>query len=119
MLSQLFSSRQQVDTLEKEVEARSRENLLLRQQLQELTDFAGGFTVTKPKDWSLEEQNTALRMLVRNVMKNMAGEGECMSKLEKKKGKDNGFRDLYSDIFLAQLGDFLRNFLHENATTYG
>ena len=46
-------------------------------------------------------------------------------KLEKKKGKDNyyGFRDLYSDIFFAQLGDFLRNFLHvqnleENATPY-
>ena len=37
VLSQLVKSRQQVDTLEKEVEARSRENLLLRQQLQELT----------------------------------------------------------------------------------
>ena len=107
--------------LENEVEARSRENLLLIQQLQELTDFSGGFTVAMPKDWSLEEQNTTLRMLERNVMENMAGEGEFISKLYKKKGNDNyyGFRDLYSDIFLAQLGDFLRNFLHENTTPYG
>ena len=49
VLSQLVSSRQELDTLEKEVvEVRSRENLLLRQQLQELTDFA----ITMPKDWS-------------------------------------------------------------------
>jgi hypothetical protein len=67
----------QVDTWENEVKASSRENLLLRQQLQELTDFAGGFTVTMPKDLSLEEeQNTALRMLVRTVMANLTGEGE-------------------------------------------
>ena len=74
VLSQLVSSRQQVDTLEKEVEARSRENLLLRQQLQELTDFAGGLTVTMPRDWSLEEQNTALRLAVRTAMENLTGE---------------------------------------------
>ena len=75
VLSQLVSSRQQVDTLEKEVEARSRENLLLRQQLQELTDFAGGLTVRMPRDWSLEEQNTALRLAVRTAMENLTGEG--------------------------------------------
>ena len=52
VLSQLVSSRQQVDTLEKEVEGRSRENLLLRQQLQELTDFA---ITTMPKEYRMED----------------------------------------------------------------
>ena len=35
-------------------------------------------------------------------------------KLENKKGKDHyyAFRDLYSDIYLGQLGEFLRNFLN-------
>ena len=56
-----------MDTLEKEVEARSRENLLLRQQLQ-------NFAITMPKDWSLEEQNTGLRLLVRTLMENLTGE---------------------------------------------
>ena len=82
VLSQLVMSRQQVDTLEKEVEGRRRENLLLRQQLQELTDFGGGLTVTMPRDWSLEEQNTALRFWVRTVMENLTGEGEEFKQLE-------------------------------------
>ena len=56
-----------MDTLEKEVEARSRENLLLRQQLQ-------NFAITMPNDWSLEEQNTGLRLLVRTLMENLTGE---------------------------------------------
>ena len=43
VLSQLVKSRQKMDTLKKE--ARSRENFLLRQQLQKLTDCAGGLTV--------------------------------------------------------------------------
>ena len=81
-MSQLVRSRQQVDTLEKEVEGRSRENLLLRQQLQELTDFGGGLTVTMPRDWSLEEQNTALRLWARTVMENLTGEGEEFKQLE-------------------------------------
>ena len=45
VLSQLVKSRQKMDTLKKDVEARSRENFLLRQQLQKLTDCAGGLTV--------------------------------------------------------------------------
>ena len=53
--------------MEKEVEARSRENLLLRQQLQ-------NFAITMPNDWSLEEQNTGLRLLVRTLMENLTGE---------------------------------------------
>ena len=68
------SRQQQVDTFEKEVEGRSRENLLFRQQLQELTDFAGGLTVRMPIDWSLEEHNTALRLWVRMVLENMVEE---------------------------------------------
>ena len=49
-------------------------------------------------------------------------EGVCLSrlikllnpKLEKKKGKDAyyAYRELYSDIFLAQIGDFLKQFLN-------
>ena len=35
-----------------------------------------------PKDWSLEEQNTALRMLVRTLMKNLTGEGKFKQHLE-------------------------------------
>jgi hypothetical protein len=62
---QLVTSMQQVDTLEKEVAGRNRENLLQKQQLQELTDFAEGLTVSMPEDWSLEEQNTALRVTLR------------------------------------------------------
>ena len=55
--------------MEKEVEARSRENLLLRQQFQ-------NFAFTMPNDWSLEEQNTGLRLLVRTLMamENLTGE---------------------------------------------
>ena len=37
-------------------------------------------------------------------------------RLENKKGKDfyYAFRDLYSDVYLAQLGEFLRNYLNVN-----
>jgi len=74
VLTQLASARQQVDTLEKEVEARSRENVLLKQQLQELTDFAEGLTVSMPGHWSLEEQNTALRLVLRAIREQVAEE---------------------------------------------
>ena len=67
VISLLTNSRQQVDTLEKEVAGRARENLLLRHQLHEMTDFAEGLLVTMPADWSLEEQNTALRVTLRMV----------------------------------------------------
>ena len=60
--------------MEKEMLARSRENLLLWQQLQELTDIAGGLTVTMAREWSLEEQNTAWRLSVRTAMENLDGE---------------------------------------------
>eukprot|EP00092_Neocalanus_flemingeri_P034682 GFUD01037732.1.p1 GENE.GFUD01037732.1~~GFUD01037732.1.p1 ORF type:complete len:255 (+),score=96.94 GFUD01037732.1:89-853(+) len=74
IMSQLVSSRQQVDTLEKEVAGRARENLLLKQQLEELTDFAEGFSVSMPEGWSLEEQNTALRITLRTLREDWPGE---------------------------------------------
>ena len=58
------------------MEARSRENFLLRQQLQKLTDCAGGLTVAVPRDWSLEQLNTALRLWVRTVSQGEPGCGE-------------------------------------------
>ena len=35
-----------------------------------------------PKDWSLEEQNKALRMSVRTLMENLTVEGEFKQQLE-------------------------------------
>jgi len=62
LLDQLVKSRQRVDQLEKEVDAKRKENLLIKNHLQELTDFGEGLVVRMPEDWSLEEQNTALRL---------------------------------------------------------
>ena len=46
----------------------------LKQQLQELTDFAEGLTVSMPGHWSLEEQNTALRLVLRAIREQVAEE---------------------------------------------
>jgi len=65
VLEELSLTKQQVDSLEKEMSARTKENLLLKSHAQEMMEYADGLNTTMPREWSLEEQNTALRLTIR------------------------------------------------------
>jgi len=84
LMVQLVASRQEVDTLEKEVLARTRENMLLKQQLQDFTDYAEGLSVRMPGQWTLEEQITALRLVLRATREDMIGENVSEINVEEK-----------------------------------
>ena len=56
LITELEISRQQKDTLEVELLARTRENTILKSRLQELIDYGEGLEVKMPGQWSIEEQ---------------------------------------------------------------
>ena len=58
----------------RKVLARTRENMLLKQQLQDFTDYAEGLSVRMPGQWTLEEQITALRLVLRATREDMMGD---------------------------------------------
>jgi len=100
LLDQLVKSRQRVDQLEKEVDAKRKENLLIKNHLQELTDFGEGLVVRMPEDWSLEEQNTALRlkMLLMSLGENSTVVEENSKELDLNgKKHENLFRELMQE----------------------
>jgi len=74
IIAELVASKQQEDTLENELLARIRENTLLKQRLQDLTDFAEELDVKMPGQWSLEEQSTALRLVLKSIREDVRGE---------------------------------------------
>jgi len=96
IIAELVASKQQEDTLEKELLARTRENTLLKQRLQDLTDFAEGFDVIMPGQWSLEEQSTALRLMLKSIREGVRGELSSESNLD---GKDlpNLMRQVFAE----------------------
>jgi len=73
IIAELVASKQQEDTLENELLARTRENTLLKQRLQDLTDFAEELDVKMPGQWSLEEQTTALRLVLKSIREDVRG----------------------------------------------
>jgi len=74
IIAELVATKQQEDTLENELLARTRENTLLKQRLQDLTDFAEELDVKMPGQWSLEEQSTALRLVLKSIREDVRGE---------------------------------------------
>ena len=73
-LSKLVVSKQQVETLEKKVLSNVKDNLVLKQQIQELKDFADGLLSRMPEHWTLEEQNMALKLVLRVIREGLCGE---------------------------------------------
>ena len=83
-LSQLVTSRQQVEKLENEVAAQSRENLLIKQQIQEFTDFAEGLFVSIPDHWTMEEQPMALKLVHRAIIEEATNEDASQMVIDEK-----------------------------------
>jgi len=94
VLSKLVTSKQQVDNIEKEVMAKSKENLLIKQQIQELAGFAEGSIVDMPEHWTLEDQHTALKLGLRAIKEDETGEEVNLIVMEDK--------DLHSMVQPAQ-----------------
>jgi len=84
VLSKLVTSKQQVDDIEKEVMVKSKENLLIKQQIQELAGFAEGSIVGMPEHWTLEEQHTAFKLVLRAIKEEESGEEASLIDLEDK-----------------------------------
>jgi len=84
VLSKLVTSKQHVDDIEKEVMAKSKENLFNKQLIQELAGFAEGSIVGVPEHWTLEEQHTALRLVLRAIEEEATGEEVSLIDLEDK-----------------------------------
>jgi len=76
MITELEISMQQKDTLEVELLARTRENRILKNRLQELIDYGEGLDVKMPGQWSLEEQTTALRFMLKAAREEVMVEGK-------------------------------------------
>ena len=75
MITELEISMQQKDTLEVELLGRTRENRILKNRLQELIDYGEGLDVKMPGQWSLEEQTTALRFMLKAAREEVRVEG--------------------------------------------
>jgi len=84
MITELEISRQQKDTLEVELLARTRENKILKNRLQELIDYGEGLDVKMPGQWSLEEQTTALRFMLKAAREEVMVEGTGKKILDEK-----------------------------------
>ena len=85
LITELEISRHQKDTLEVELLARTRENTILKSRLQELIDYGEGLEVKMPGQWSIEEQTTALRLMLRVAREGAKCEGNPNINFE---GKD-------------------------------
>jgi len=85
LITELEISRQQMDTLKVELLARTRENRVLKNRLQELVDYGEGLDVKMPGQWSLEEQTTALRFMLKVAREKARGEGNANTSFD---GKD-------------------------------
>jgi len=84
VLSKLVTSKQQVDNIEKEVMAKSKENLLIKQQIQELAGFAEDLIVDMPENWTLEDQHTAVKLVLRAIKEDETGEEVSLIVMENK-----------------------------------